>query len=395
MHAKSKLAGGTRRPAGIKDIARALGVSTGTVDRALHSRAGINPLTRSQVLKMAEKLGYRPNLAARYLKSGKRLRFSVQLPVEIAVFFDSLREGIRAAAAPFEPGVQLEFRSYPRLGEGDEPLFSEALEDGANGIIICPAHPHRLRPLIRKAEQKGVPVVCVASDAPDTQRLTAISADPFTGGAVVGELLTWLLRGRGQVAIVTGDLSTVDHAEKLRGFRSIVKSLGGELSIAGVAEAHDDEGEAYRRTGAILDQQRDLQGIYVSTANCMPVLRAVEDHGRLGAITIVTTDLFPELVPFLRSSAVAATMYQRPVSQGRLAFHCLYQFLTEGTAPAPRIKLAPQIVMRSNLDLFLEKIPQEAWGSEDQPEVVTSAEGASSPRLVRDSLPRRARQLAK
>jgi len=31
---------------GIKDIARALGVSTGTVDRALHAKPGVNPMTR-------------------------------------------------------------------------------------------------------------------------------------------------------------------------------------------------------------------------------------------------------------------------------------------------------------------------------------------------------------
>src|ERR1700736_1484801 len=102
-------------PPGIKDIARALGVSIGTVDRALHGRPGINPLTRAKVLKMAQTLGYRPNLAARFLKSQRRLQISVQLPIEIATFFDALRSGIREAAAPFAPAVHVEFRSYPRL----------------------------------------------------------------------------------------------------------------------------------------------------------------------------------------------------------------------------------------------------------------------------------------
>ena len=34
------------KPAGIKDIARALGVAIGTVDRALHGRSGVSPVTR-------------------------------------------------------------------------------------------------------------------------------------------------------------------------------------------------------------------------------------------------------------------------------------------------------------------------------------------------------------
>jgi hypothetical protein len=44
------------RPIGIKDIAKALGISIGTVDRAIHSRGGINPITKERVLKMAQTL---------------------------------------------------------------------------------------------------------------------------------------------------------------------------------------------------------------------------------------------------------------------------------------------------------------------------------------------------
>src|SRR5438093_13558079 len=150
---------------GIKDIARALGVSTGTVDRALHAKPGINPMTRARVLRMAESLGYRPNLAARYLKSRKHLRISVHLPQEIALFWDSLREGIRDAASPFAPALQVDFRSYPRLGEGDKPLFEQALRDGTHGLIIAPGNPATLRSSIRKAARRRIPVICVVTDA--------------------------------------------------------------------------------------------------------------------------------------------------------------------------------------------------------------------------------------
>ena len=108
--------GPEQRPLGIKDIAKALGVSIGTVDRALHSRGGINPITRDRVLKMAQTLGYRPNLAARYLKAPRRLKLSINLPAQIASFFDAVRGGIRNASGPFESGVDLCFRSHPVLG---------------------------------------------------------------------------------------------------------------------------------------------------------------------------------------------------------------------------------------------------------------------------------------
>ena len=136
-----------RPPVGIKDIARALGISTGTVDRALHGKPDVSAETRARVLSMAETLRYRPNLAARFLQSRKQLRVSVQLPRKIALFWDSLREGIREAAAPFAPALHVEFRSYPSLGEGDIPLFDESLHDGTNGLIIAPGNPVSLTPL--------------------------------------------------------------------------------------------------------------------------------------------------------------------------------------------------------------------------------------------------------
>jgi LacI family transcriptional regulator len=346
-------------PVGIKDIARALGISTGTVDRALHGKPDVSPETRARVLSVAEALGYRPNLAARYLKSRKQLHITVQLPERIALFWDSLREGIREAAAPFGPALHLTFGAYPRLGEGDIPLFEEALREGTNGLIIAPGNPIALKPHLEKAARRGIPVVCVVTDAPESERLTSVSSDPFTVGAVAGELLSRFLPAGGEAAFFTGWLATQDHADKLHGFESSLAGSGSRLRLGPVVEAHDDEREGHQRAISVLRAHPNLKGIYVSTVNCLPVLRAAEEEGRLEGLTVVTTDLFPELVDWIRAGKVAATVYQRPLSQGRLALQALYQYLLNGTRPACRLSVVPHVVMRSNLEMFLERLPVE------------------------------------
>src|SRR6202050_857823 len=110
------------------DIAEALGVSTGTVHRALHNHSGVSPMTKTRVRQMARTLGYRPNLAARYLSSKKTLRISVNTLQGTTSFWDEVRIGIREAAASIQlESVELEFRTYPRLGEGDEAAFEAAI----------------------------------------------------------------------------------------------------------------------------------------------------------------------------------------------------------------------------------------------------------------------------
>ena len=347
------------RPAGIKDIALALGVSIGTVDRALHSRPGINAMTRARVLKMAQTLGYRPNFAARHLKLNRKLQISVHLPSEIASFFDALREGIRDAAAPFNSSIEIQFRSNPHLGERDVELFERALEAKTSGMIIAPGHPADLKPWIRKAARNHIPVVCVATDAPGTERLCTVSSDAATSGALVGELLTRFVRKPGKVLLVTGDLNTVDHAEKVQAFKNCLQQLASPLEVAATLEAHDDPAQAYQLTQDALKKHPDLAAVYVTTANSVPVVEALaKKDGQKGTV-IFTTDLFPALVPLIRSGQVIGTVYQRPKAQGRMAFQALYQFLVEGRCPPLRHRLPPHIVMRSNLDLFLEMLPAE------------------------------------
>jgi LacI family transcriptional regulator len=183
--------------------------------------------------------------------------------------------------------------------------------------------------------------------------------DGFTSGAMVAELLAGFVHQPAPVLVVTGDLTVVDHSEKINGFRSFLAKSNNRLRVDGVVEAHDDPERARELTRDFLALHPRTGAVYVSTANCLPVIEALENAGRLGRVPIITTDLFPALAPLIREGKVLGTVYQRPKAQGRMAFHALYQFLVQGTCPPLRHRLPPHIVLRSNLDVFLEMLPAD------------------------------------
>lgn len=347
------------KPVGLQDIAAALGVSIGTVDRALHNRPGVNPMTQSKVVQMARTLGYRPNRAASFLASRRRLRIGAVLPRIPDLFFGAVREGIFEAARAFESaGVSVEYRPCPWLKEGEVEAVERALDDGVNGLIVAPGTPDSLKALIRKASRINVPVVCVATDAPGTERLTSVAADPAASGSIAAELLGGFLQGKGRVAVVTGSLLTATHAETLAGFRATLGRFFPDMELCAAIEAHDDEEEAHSKSLGMLANIPGIAGIYVGTSTSMPVLRALDEAGLTGRVKVIAMDLFPALADRIRAGDVAASIYQRPRNQGRLALQALCLFVTEGVCPPSQIRFPSHLVMRSNLDLFLKTLPE-------------------------------------
>jgi LacI family transcriptional regulator len=342
------------KPASIKDIAQALGTSIGSVDRALHNRSGISPATRARILKKAEQLGYRPNLAARSLKLNRRLHIGAYFPEQIASFFDPLRSGVRAAAAAsIGLNVDLAFRSFPRLDAGDVELLASDASRKFGGILITPGNPSRIEPALRTLARQGVAIICVASDAPRSERLASVAIDAYASGAIAAELFSRTILKAGHLATITGKLTTLDHAEKLRGFAANLALYAPHLALLPAIESHESSQEAYRQAMALLSRTPRPLGIYVSTANSLPVLRALKEMNLLGKVQVIATDIFPELVPYIESGDVFATLNQRPFSQGRTAFELLVRYLVDGSVPKPVTSLAPDIVLRSNLALFV------------------------------------------
>jgi LacI family transcriptional regulator len=342
---------------GVRDIARRLGVSIGTVDRALHGKPDVKPDTRDRVLAIARTLGYRPNMAASYLRSGRQARVRVRLPDRASFFWETLRDGIREAAAPFAPSIGLEFGTY---ADGGDPLASlrpPTFDRSTAGLIVAAGESAPLTLPPEDVSSRTMPVVCVADGASNDSRILSVYVDPFSVGALAGELIGRFVPGGGEVALVTCVGASRGDAEQTSGFISSLSAFTTRLKLAAVIKSHADERETQKRVREVLRAHPRLKGLFVSSGQPLPVLTAARHEGRLAGLAVVTTDLSPELFDWIRTGSVAATIYQRPLTQGHAAFQLLYRYLQTRTLPTPqRQVIAPYAVMSSNLHIVLQRL---------------------------------------
>jgi ABC-type sugar transport system substrate-binding protein len=99
----------------------------------------------------------------------------VCLPREFHFFYDQIRDGIFNEANRVKSlSVEVVYSPLEKLGLNEIDAVRRMVAEHVDALIMTPADPAAIGPEIRRAEQEGVRVVCVASDAASSSRSSVI-----------------------------------------------------------------------------------------------------------------------------------------------------------------------------------------------------------------------------
>jgi DNA-binding LacI/PurR family transcriptional regulator len=121
-------------PVTIQDVAREAGVSVSTVSRAFTVPEMVKDETRHYVLATAERMGYRPNRAARGLITGKTGNLGVIVPDLSNPFFPNVLKGVQARAREADYAV---FLADCDENPVEEMALVQAMAKQVDGVILC------------------------------------------------------------------------------------------------------------------------------------------------------------------------------------------------------------------------------------------------------------------
>jgi len=122
--------------ASIKDVAGAAGVSTATVSRVLSNGLHVRPEMRKRVMAAVERLGYRPNLVARSLRSQQSTTIGLIVSDIRNPFFTSISRAVEDTA--YEQGFSVFLCNTDEYPE-KEAIYLNLMQDtGVAGVIISP-----------------------------------------------------------------------------------------------------------------------------------------------------------------------------------------------------------------------------------------------------------------
>ncbi len=339
------------RSVSVKDIAQKLNISLSTVHKALTGKPGISEERRKEVLKTAEELGYRVNSVAQIL-ARKEFCIAIFMPRAFGEYFGAMKEGIEKELLHLAKykvkGVFYEIKERT----SEEEVLSFLAKHTPDAIIYCPSIYSLDRIFSSAFTKANLPVFLAGASEKELESVTDVVIDGARSGRLAADFLRAARPEGVLAAVLTGTRKLSAHSEKVEAFRARVEAFGG--CVAGVFETEDDPEKTYKAMQKIF-ASGGVNSIYVTTATSVPVCRYIEEHGLLGRITLICTDLFDELKDYMKKNIVSATLYQNQEKIGALSVRAAYDYLvSENSYMQDKGEITPLISVRPNLYLLAD-----------------------------------------
>lgn len=273
------------------DVAKVAGVSGQTVSRVVNGRANVEDATRQRVLAAMVEVGYRPNRAARALRSGRFRTIGVIMFTLSS--FGNMRtlDAIAMAATEADYAITLLPVAHPTQGDitGALSRLSEQAVDGI--VILIEAH---MLDRIDLVLPPGVPAVVLDSSA--DYPFPNVDTDQAEGARFATEHLLTL--GHKTVWHISGPLDSYSAGRRLDSWRSTLLAHNAPVPEPLVGDWSAESGYTLGKT---LAANPDVTAVFAANDQmALGLLRALHEAGRSvpGEVSVVGFDDMDEAASF-------------------------------------------------------------------------------------------------
>lgn len=254
-----------------QDVAREAGVSQSAVSRVFTPGASASAKTVQKVKTAADRLGYRPNILARSLITGKSRIIGLVVAYLNNQFYPEALEKLSKSLQ--EKGYHVLVFMASNNDANLDQVLDEILDYQVDGIVA--ASVSLSSDFASRCQQAGVPVVLFNRGQSD-DRLSTVTSDNRAGGAKVAEFL--VAGGHKRIGYIAGWDGASTQMEREEGFTTKLSDLGQSLFAR--TEGMFDEDRARSATREMFKGSEHPDAIFVAN-----------DHMAFLAMDVIRSEL--------------------------------------------------------------------------------------------------------
>ena len=222
------------------DVAERAGVSQSAVSRVFTPGASVSKQTADKVRKAASELGYRPNILARAMSTGRSRIIGLVLAYLDNHFYPDALEKLSHSLQ--EQGYH-DLMFFASNASDIDSVLEEILAYQVDGIVM--ASVGMSSELSERCEAAGVPVV-LFNRLQDDERFSGVASDNLAGGRLVAEFL--YRGGHRRIAHIAGWPGAMTARDREAGLLAGLQEAGLLLHGRALGNYRLDEARAATRT---------------------------------------------------------------------------------------------------------------------------------------------------
>ena len=337
----------------IIDLATAAGVSLATVDRVLNSRPGVRQVTVEKVNSAVERIGFVRDPFAANLARKRDFKVIAFVPKGDGQFLTEICNSVRKTAhALAAERVDLVLQQF----EGDDAhtlavLLDMTNSDAVDGVVIMALETPPLRDSVRRLRARGVSVVAIISDLPNSGTDYFIGINNLAAGRTAGALMGRMLpQGPAKVAVMTSSLQAWDSLDRRLGFDQSIAEGFGNINVLATVEGHDDPATLDTALRRVLAAHPDLGGVYSMGGGNRVLLALLRQAGLTGKVRVIAHELTQTTRAGLRQDQIDAVITQDLGHIMRSAIRTLRAIRDQRPILAEQERIRIEILVKDNLD---------------------------------------------
>ena len=296
-------------------------------------------------------------------------------------YWDTTKAGALDAGAEMNINVIYEAPDSEEQVGMQQRMIQEAVENGADAIVLAPLHRDSLNDTLEKAYASGVQILTIDSDVSFEKRRSYISTNNYSAGAIAARYAAELIGGAGDAAILTHSTTAQTAQERCAGFldelagkdttsgqdlsipasqmpvgatpdTSKVTGVGGYPNIH-MLETKNAEGNiqiACELTKQLISENPDIKLIFTTNQpGTMGACQAIKDLGKEDQVQLVGFDYFDGADVYIESGVLDAVIAQNPYNMGYLGVRYADK-LSSGNIISKSVNTGATLVTKENVN---------------------------------------------
>lgn len=249
--------------------------------------------------------------------------------------------------------------------QAEQAAFQAAVGKNPAGLLVSAADPNLMKADIDAAIAKGIPVITIDSDTPDSKRLVFIGTNNRQAGLMGARRAVKELNGRGNVVVYTMP-GQANLDERLHGYKDVFGENPG-IKIVDTVDMKGDPRVAFDRTSEILDKGKLKPDAFVclEAISCKEVADVL-DRKKISGKVIVAMDTDQGTMDWIKKGVIAATIAQKPFTMAYYGLKMLgdlalnkpatldRNWAQDAQSPLPVfVDTGATLIDKSNVDAFI------------------------------------------